>query len=151
MRSLVLALATAALLPAVVVAQRATEWQVYGVGTVTGATFRGGGVGIGMRSGGRLRVAAAVAAGATSGEAAGRGEVLVSYHANPIKRRGVAPYVAGGLAVTATGQAATEFIVITIGLEARPGRRSGWFIEGGLSGGVRIAAGWRIRVFRRRP
>jgi hypothetical protein len=35
--------------------------------------------------------------------------------------------------------------MLTLGLEARPGAPSGWALEVGLGGGVRVSAGWRWR------
>jgi hypothetical protein len=39
------------------------------------------------------------------------------------------------------------YLVLTLGLEASPGGRTGWFLEAGVGGGARIAAGWRRRWF----
>ena len=38
-------------------------------------------------------------------------------------------------------------VVLTLGLEARPAARDGWFVEAGVGGGARLAAGYRWRRF----
>jgi hypothetical protein len=53
-------------------------------------------------------------------------------------------YGAGGVAV-AGGAVDQGYMVVTLGLEARPGARSGWFVEAGVGGGARLAAGYRWR------
>lgn len=131
-------------------AQRAVEWQVQGVGVLTGFEFAGAGVGVAWRTPGRLRVGAALAGGTAEGAAALRGEAALSYHVDPFKRRGVAPYVAGGVSLTATDAGSQEYVLLVIGLEARPGRDAGWFVEAGVAGGLRVAAGVRLRRRSRR-
>lgn len=145
MRSLVTAASLLALTAGPVAGQRAVEWQVHGLGVVTGAEFVGGGMGVAWRTAGRLRLGAALAGGTAEGAAALRGEAALSYHVNPVKRRGVAPYVAGGVAITATDATSLEYVLLVIGLEARPGRGAGWFVEAGAAGGLRVAGGVRLR------
>ncbi len=125
-------------------AQRAVEWRVYGIGVATGERFVGGGIGVGLRTAGRVRLATALAAGSRGGDGAVRGEASISYHLNPFKRRGVTPYVGGGAAVTTGGAGTSEFLLLHLGVEARPGARVGWFIEGGAGGGVRLVVGVRV-------
>jgi hypothetical protein len=59
----------------------------------------------------------------------------------------VGAYAATGIAGV-TGAKEEGYMVLTLGLESRPGRRSGWFVEGGVGGGVRVAAGYRWRLFK---
>jgi len=39
------------------------------------------------------------------------------------------------------------FVVLTLGVESRPGAATGWFAEAGVGGGVRGAVGIRRRWF----
>ena len=95
-----------------------------------------GGVYAAVRTSLRTRVSVAAGAGLSGGDAAWRGELLAYFLLNPDRQRGAALYGAGG------------YLVLTLGLEARPAGRSGWFLEGGVGGGVRLAAGYR---WRKRP
>lgn len=130
-------------------AQRRAEWQVQTVATVTGARFAGGGLGVALRTAGRVRLGASLSGGAAGGLAAVRGEATVSYHPNPFRRRGVAPYAGGGVALTATRDARPEYLVLFLGIESNPAGRAGWFAELGVGGGVRAAGGLRLRSGRR--
>ncbi|MGD8727746.1 MAG: hypothetical protein PVH40_08880 [Gemmatimonadales bacterium] len=135
-------------------AQAARELQLHGLGAFATTRFVGGGLGFGLRSQGRTRFGVSVTAGDLSrepeGEArthtfGGRAELLASYHVNPYKRSGVAPYAGGGVALAATSDEVFEYVLLVIGLETAPGGRRGWFAEVGIGGGVRVAAGYRIR------
>lgn len=97
-----------------------------------------------LRSSPRTRVSLAAGAGASGGETAWRGELLVHLLSNPRADRGIGVYGAGGVAL-AGGDGERGYLVLTLGLEAAPGRGSGWFLEAGVGGGVRIAAGLRWR------
>ncbi|MFQ6046398.1 MAG: hypothetical protein ACE5PT_08580 [Gemmatimonadales bacterium] len=150
MRSSLAALFVTAVLSNPLAAQRAREWQIHGVAVVAESDFIGGGVGFGLRSWGRMRLGATASAGSVAGALAGRGELSLSYHVNPVLRRGVAPYAGGGAAVTVTDSGTTEYLVLVVGLEASPGRPWGFFAEVGVSGGLRGTAGIRWRRFGRR-
>jgi hypothetical protein len=106
-----------------------------------------GGVYAALRTSLRTRVSVAAGAGAGGGDAAWRGELLAHFLLNPDRQRGAGVYGAGGLAVVG-GPVDQGYLVLTLGLEAGPGGRSGWFVEGGVGGGVRLAAGYR---WRKRP
>ena len=106
-----------------------------------------GGVYAAVRTSLRTRVSVAAGAGLSGGDAAWRGELLAYFLLNPDRQRGAALYGAGGLAVVG-GPVDEGYLVLTLGLEARPAGRSGWFLEGGVGGGVRLAAGYR---WRKRP
>jgi hypothetical protein len=126
--------------------------QVREIGLQTTATASDpalviGGVYAALRTSLRTRVSAAAGAGAGGGDAAWRGELLAHFLLNPDRQRGTGVYGAGGLAVVG-GPVNQGYLVLTLGLEARPGGRSGWFVEGGVGGGVRLAAGYR---WRKRP
>jgi len=110
----------------------------------------GGGIGFGIRSNGRMRVALAASVGDLEGVMALRPEVTGSFHLNPYKERGVSVYGGGGVAVVLTEDESREYILALLGVESRPGAGAGWFAEVGLGGGLRIAAGFRIRQRPRR-
>jgi hypothetical protein len=105
-----------------------------GVGGVYGA----------IRTSNRTRVSAALAAGVCDGDAAFRGELLAHFLLNPTRRTGAGVYGAGGIAV-AEGPVDQGYVVVTLGVEGRPGGRSGWFVEAGVGGGARLAVGYRWR------
>lgn len=131
-------------------AQRAAEWQVAGVVVATGDEFVGGGVGIALRPPGRIRLGLAAQVGSRGGTAAVRAEGVLSYHLHPTRRRGLTPYLGGGVAVMATAAESVEFLLVHLGVESAPGGRAGWFFEAGAGGGVRVAAGVRVRLRERR-
>ncbi len=135
-------------------AQSARELQLQGVGAFASTQFIGGGLGFALRSQGRMRVGLSASAGDLSrrpegGERAhtfgGRFELMGSYHVNPYKRSGLAPYAGGGVAVGATSDEMFEYVLLVIGVETTPGGKSGWFAELGIGGGVRVSAGYRVR------
>jgi hypothetical protein len=106
-----------------------------------------GGVSGAIRTSLRTRVSLAAGVGASRGEAAWRGELLAHFLLNPDRRRGVGIYGAGGLAVVG-GPVDQGYLVLALGLEASPGRPAGWFVEAGVGGGARLAAGYRWRMRR---
>jgi hypothetical protein len=59
-------------------------------------------------------------------------------------------YGAGGVAL-AEGPVDQGYVVVTLGIEGRPGGRSGWFAEAGVGGGARLAVGYRWRRFPAAP
>ena len=129
-------------------AQQIVEYgpQVTGVAADPGYAVAGGHVA--LRSLGRTRFALSAGAGVGEGGAtAGRAELAVHFLLNPRARTGLAAYVGGGAAVADAGDGANGYLVLLAGLERSPGSRSGWFLEAGLGGGMRVAAGWRWRRF----
>jgi len=139
------ALVVIPMLAGTVTAQRALEFQAHGLATFAEDRFLGGGLGLAMRTDGRMRVGLYANGGAFGGDPAFRPELTASFHLNPYKRAGVSPFVGGGVAVVLTGDATREYLVGTIGLEWRPGARHGWFLEAGIGGGVRVSAGLQLR------
>ena len=107
-------------------------------------TAAGGGLFFAIRPGSRARLSLLAAGGEVSGRGFARGELLGHFLLAPGQRRGIAPYVAGGVAVMSAGRTDTR-IVALLGLEGRPGARQGWVLEGGVGGGWRLVAGWRWR------
>ncbi len=132
--------------PAAVSAQTRSEVQVHGLATFADQRLIGAGVGAGVRSPARWRLSAGASGGDLGGRAAGRLEVLATYHLEPLKRRGVALYGGGGLALLVSDGMRREYAVLLLGAELAPGRPAGWFAEAGVGGGVRVAAGVRFRT-----
>jgi hypothetical protein len=115
-----------------------------GIATAADPSVVAGGVYAALRTSLRTRISAAAAIGASGGETAWRGELLGHFLLNPTRRDGVGLYGAGGIAVVG-GAVDQGYLVVTLGLEARPGARSGWFVEAGVGGGARLAGGYRWR------
>jgi hypothetical protein len=97
-----------------------------------------------IRISGRTRVSAFLGGGASDGQFSWRGEALGYFLLSPDRRRGWGPYVAGGISVVG-GAVQRGYMVLTLGIEERPGNSSGWVAEVGIGGGVRLAAGYRWR------
>src|SRR6476661_739811 len=125
-------------------AQRVLELGVQGIATAADPAVGVGGIYGAIRTSFRTRVSAALAAGVSDGDAAWRGELLAHFLLNPTKRQGAGVYGAGGLAVSG-GPVNQGYVVLTLGIEGRPGGRSGWFAEAGVGGGARLAVGYRWR------
>jgi hypothetical protein len=53
-------------------------------------------------------------------------------------------YGLGGVAGQ-VGRGSQGYVVLGLGLERAPGGRSGWALEAGVGGGVRVTVGWRWR------
>lgn len=141
----------AVLLATVVAAQRAAaqrpvDFRVVSVGTATARRYLGGGAGGSVALGARLRLGALATLGHSAGGLATRDELMVTFHLTPYRRHGLAAYAGAGAALLADSDVATEYMVVVLGLEAHPGRAAGWFVEGGVGGGVRLAAGYRWRL-----
>jgi hypothetical protein len=117
------------------------------MGTLTraGALFAGAGGGLVLRSRTGVGLELGAAVGARQGDLAGRGEALLSFSLDPLRERGIAPYLAGGVALLATANGTAEYAVVTLGLESNPGRATGWFVEAGVGGGLRCAVGLAFR------
>jgi hypothetical protein len=114
-------------------------------------TFAAGEMGIAVRPGTQTRAALALAGGVDDGRAAGRAQLSLQFLVMPAARRGVGLYTGvGTVFAVRRGSSSAGFLAVLVGLEGSPGRRSGWqnwYVEGGLGGGVRAAAGWRLRWF----
>lgn len=108
--------------------------------------WAGGALHLALRPGGGTRISAGVGLGGADGRTIGRGELLVAWLVAPRRRSGVGPYAFGGIAGV-TGSGRQGYLALGLGLESAPGGRSGWFLEGGVGGGARFAAGWRWRHF----
>jgi len=124
------------------------EIGVQALATFAAPSFAGGGLSYGVRPGGRPRLVGLVSAGARDGSLAGRGELVVQYLLAPDRRRGVGFYGVGGIGGV-TGPGSSGYLVVGLGVESAPGGRSGWMLEGGVGGGVRLSVGWRHRWLHR--
>jgi hypothetical protein len=120
------------------------ELGVLGIATAADPAVGVAGVYGAIRTSFRTRVSAALAAGVSDGDPAWRGELLAHFLLNPTRLRGAGVYGAGGIAV-AGGPVDQGYVVLTLGVEGRPGARSGWFAEAGVGGGARLALGYRWR------
>jgi hypothetical protein len=134
--------AAAAPLPA----QQVTELGVQAVGTASDPALLVGGGYAALRVSRRFRLSVGAGLGGSDGGTAWRGEVLAHFLLAPRQRRGLGGYAAAGVAAVG-GVEEEGYMVLTFGVESRPGSTSGWFVEGGLGGGARIAAGYRWRFF----
>jgi len=147
-------LAAAPLLAAVALAGgpgRATAQQAkeFGVGVIATASDPALGVGAvygALRTSRRMRLSVAAGAGVSDDRAAWRGELLAHFLLSQARLQGAGLYGAGGIAVVG-GPVEQGYVVLTLGLEARPAARDGWFVEVGVGGGARLAAGYRWRRF----
>jgi hypothetical protein len=127
-------------------AQQVRELGVMGIATASDPGLVVGGVSAGLRTSRRTRVSVAAGVGASDGGLAWRGELLAHFLLSPRRRHGAGLYGAGGVAAVG-GPVEQGYMVLTLGLEGRPGAPSGWFVEAGVGGGARLAAGYRWRRF----
>lgn len=133
-------------MPAAAQSPRGFEIGVAGALLLAEPTFAGGGGLVALRPGGRLRLQLAGLVGDAYGVAV-RGELSGQLLLTPSLTRGVAVYGLAGIAGTA-GQPDAGYLLLGLGIEARPGGGHGWWAEAGVGGGARIALGWRWRMLR---
>jgi hypothetical protein len=125
-----------------------TELSLGAAAALARRTFLGAEVGLAHRPSGESRIAFALAGGAADGRTAARAQLTLQVLMNASSRAGVGMYAGvGAAAVTRRGSPGQGFVALLLGIEDKPGRRGGWYVETGFSGGVRIAAGWRARWF----
>jgi hypothetical protein len=142
-----LLLAAAVSWAAPVSAQHGREAGVQAIGTASDPALAVAALYGGLRTSNRTRLTATVGAGVSSGEAAYRGEIMGQFLLSPNKRVGPGLYLGGGVAGVA-GPVERGYLLLTIGLEARPGGGKGWAAEVGVGGGIRLAVGYRWRWLR---
>jgi hypothetical protein len=136
--------------PTVLGAQQGHDLQACAIGLVGGRVFVGAGVGAGLRFPGGLRAAFLAGGGWLEPDrAAGRGELVATFHLTPFRRTGVSVYGGAGVAAVAA-DAWRGYLMLVVGIEARPAGGGGWFAETGVGGGLRVAAGYRAIVLHRR-
>jgi len=139
-----LALAVAMAVPARLQAQRVLELGAQALVATSDPALVTAGIYAALRPSARARLAATIGAGVSDSRAAARGELLAHFLLSPGATRRPGAYVGGGLAGV-VGPVDHGYIVILAGLESAPGGRSGWAVEAGVGGGVRLTAGWRWR------
>lgn len=89
-----------------------------------------------------------MAVGEAGGAAGVRARAAVQFVLKPAARAGTSPYAGVGLAFAGSeGAHGAGYLAVVLGLEAAPARSRGWFVEAGVEGGVRVAAGLRWRRF----
>ena len=125
-------------------AQQGKELGVQVVATASDPALAVAGAYGAIRTSGRTRLSAAAGVGVSSGDPAFRGEVLGHFLLSPNQRDGPGFYFAGGLAAV-EGPVDRGYLVLAVGLEDRPAATSGWGVEVGVGGGVRIMLGYRWR------
>ena len=110
--------------------------------------FGGVEAGVARRSGGQRREAVLVALGVAGGAPGVRVSAAIQFVLKPAARSGTSPYAGVGLAFAGAGDAhGAGYLAVMLGLETAPGRARAWYVELGLEGGVRVAAGLRWRRF----
>lgn len=93
----------------------------------------------------RTRIALYAGGGVNGdGNGIGRAELVGHFLLNPRSARS-GLYAGGGLAGVFASGADNGYLVLLVGLESKPGGRGGWFVEAGVGGGARFAAGYRWR------
>lgn len=141
----------AALLAAVPSGLAAQGWREAQVGVVvlgSEPVVVAAGGGLAWRDRGRSRFGVFAGAGAAdrSGGVAGRGEVTWHFLLDPGRRRGVGLYGGGGLAVTVLPDGDVRpYVQLVLGVESEPASPQGGYVEVGIGGGARVAAGVRFR------
>ena len=139
------------LIGAVTLPQVATAQQVREFGVQAVATFSDPVLGVlagygALRTLGRTRLSLSLGAGSSDGRLAVRGELLGHFLLSPAARRKPGFYLAGGIAGVG-GTVDRGYLVLTAGVEQSPGGASGWAVEAGVGGGVRVSLGYRWRRF----
>jgi hypothetical protein len=147
---LLLAAAFASVPASPAAAQGWRETQAWGVAVASRPEFAGAGFGFAWRDAGRTRLSGAAALGVLEGgNLAGRVELAWHFLLDPGRRRaGLALYAGGGLALaTREGGRPVARLQLALGAESAPALSRSWFVEAGVGGGVRLAAGlrWRAR------
>jgi hypothetical protein len=103
--------------------------------------------GVGRRIG-QGRLALTAAAGRLGGYWGCRLEARGQFVVLPFARQGVGAYGGLGAAwVGGDGVSGAAYLTALLGVERAPGKPRGWYVEMGLGGGVRLAAGMRWRAF----
>ncbi|HQR17972.1 MAG TPA: hypothetical protein PK948_06360 [Gemmatimonadales bacterium] len=92
----------------------------------------------------RTRVGLYAGGGVSDGEGVGRAELVAHFLLTP-RSAHAGVYGGGGLAGVFGSGFADGYIVLLVGVEGAPGGRGGWFVEAGIGGGARLAAGYRWR------
>ncbi len=114
--------------------------------TTARPVLAGAGPSVGWRPGDRVRLVATALPAVRAGRLVGRGELRLDYLLTPARLSGAGVYGFAGIAgVTAPRR--NGFLLLGAGVEGAPGAAHGWLLEGGVGGGLRLAAGFRWRWF----
>jgi len=104
--------------------------------------------GLGFRPAGQVRFVLMAGAGVREGRPAGRVGAEAQFLVLPASKTGMSPYVGMGAAcLMIDSRHSFGALTLTAGVEAAEGNRFGWYVEGGASGGGRLALGVRWRRF----
>ena len=105
------------------------------------------GVGLALRDEGRTRIGGALAAGVPAdGGWAARAELAWHFLLDPGRQGGGWLYGGGGAALSVRSHSRVRpWAQLVLGFESSPAGPSGVFVEAGVGGGVRVAAGIRLR------
>lgn len=133
--------------PGVLQGQKGIEGGVHAMATFADYNFGRLGAHLNLRPGGRTRFTLSASPGIIEEEFTFRGESTAQFMLNPSSRR--AGFYAGGGIAGVVGAIDQGYLLLVLGLESRPGGSSGWVLEGGIGGGVRILVGYRWRRLKR--
>ena len=126
----------------------ATELSLGAAAAVTHRSFGGAELALAHRPVADTRVALALAGGTVAERAAMRAQLTVQLLVNSAARSGPGLYAGMGAAFSARRSTPGQgFLAVLLGFEGAPGRKQAWYAELGFAGGVRVAAGWRMRWF----
>jgi hypothetical protein len=139
-----LALVMAMAVPSHLPAQQVWELGGQALVTTSDPALVTGGLYAALRPSARARIAATLGTGVSGGRVAARGELLAHFLLSPGATGRPGAYAGGGVAGI-VGRVDEGYVVVLLGLESAPGARSGWAVEAGVGGGVRLTAGWRWR------
>jgi hypothetical protein len=128
-------------------AQQPHEIGIQAIGTGSDPAAGVGALYGALRTSNRTRLSVAGGVGGSAGELAFRAELLGHFLLSPNKRKGTGPYLAAGVAAVG-GPVERGYLVLTLGVEQRPGGGAGWAAEAGVGGGLRLALGYRWRRLR---
>ena len=128
-------------------AQQAAEIGIQAIATASDPALGVGALYGALRTSNRTRLSVTGGVGGSAGELALRAELLGHFLLSPNKRKGTAPYFAAGVGAVG-GPVDRGYLVLTLGVEQRPGGGSGWAAEAGVGGGFRVALGYRWRRHR---
>ena len=120
------------------------ELGVAAVGTMGDPTLGILGISAAMRPGYRTRIGVLAGGGFLGEDPAARAELIGHFLLSP-QSPGTGVYAGGGIAGVFADGEGRGYLVLLVGIEAGPGAGDGWFVEGGVGGGARIAVGWRWR------
>jgi hypothetical protein len=129
-------------------AQRASEIGLQAIATFSDPVVGVAGGYAALRTSRRSRISVDLGAGLRGEDFAVRGELLGHFLLSPEERHRAGFYFAGGVAGIA-GEVRRGYLVLTLGVEDRPGAGSGWAVEAGIGGGIRLGLGYRWRSFPR--